>query len=68
MSSWFKSFALFWYDFIVGDDWTIALGVVVATFLSAWLVRQGVNAWWLLPVVTVVMLASSLFREVKAAR
>jgi hypothetical protein len=25
-----KSFGRFWYDFIVGDDWKIAAGVVLA--------------------------------------
>ena len=25
-----KAFGEFWYDFIVGDDWKIAVGVVVA--------------------------------------
>ncbi|GAA1160925.1 hypothetical protein GCM10009630_69010 [Kribbella jejuensis] len=25
-----KSFAQFWYDFIIGDDWKIAVAVVLA--------------------------------------
>jgi hypothetical protein len=25
-----KAFGQFWYDFIVGDDWKIAVGVVLA--------------------------------------
>jgi hypothetical protein len=28
-----KAFARFWYDFVVGDDWKIAAGVVVALAL-----------------------------------
>jgi hypothetical protein len=28
-----KAFARFWYDFVVGDDWKIAVGVVVALAL-----------------------------------
>jgi hypothetical protein len=28
-----KSFGQFWYDFIVGDDWKIAVGVLVALVL-----------------------------------
>jgi hypothetical protein len=28
-----KSFGQFWYDFIVGDDWKIAVGVVIALAL-----------------------------------
>ncbi len=29
-----RSFARFWYDFIVGDDWKIAAGIVVAVGLT----------------------------------
>ena len=29
-----KSFAYFWYDFIVGDDWLIAAGVVAALVIT----------------------------------
>ena len=25
-----KSFGEFWYDFIIGDDWKIAVGVLIA--------------------------------------
>ena len=28
---WLKQFGTFWFDFIVGDDWRIAVGVVVTT-------------------------------------
>jgi len=30
-----KAFGLFWYDFIIGDDWKIAAYVVVALALVA---------------------------------
>jgi hypothetical protein len=30
MMAWVKGFARFWYHFFVGDDWLIAVGVVVA--------------------------------------
>lgn len=33
-----RGFGRFWYDFIVGDDWKIAAGVVVALGLGALLV------------------------------
>lgn len=29
-----KAFGAFWYDFVVGDDWKIAAGVVVALGLT----------------------------------
>ena len=45
-----RSFGAFWYDFIVGDDWQIAVIVVVALALTAVLAHAAsVNAWWLLP-------------------
>ncbi len=34
-----KGFFLFWYDFIVGDCWQIALGVVLVLGVGAWLAR-----------------------------
>jgi hypothetical protein len=51
------SFARFWWDFIVGDDWLVAAGVVVALVLTAWL-----EAWWPLPFAVAIVLAVSLRR------
>jgi hypothetical protein len=56
-----KAFGIFWYDFIIGDDWKIALGTVLGLALSALLVHQISNAvWWVLPMVVVATLAISL--------
>jgi hypothetical protein len=52
----------FWYDFIVGDDWMVAVGVVVALALAALLARNGVAAWWLMPLAVVLLLMASLWR------
>jgi hypothetical protein len=61
-----KSFAAFWYDFVVGDDWRVAVGVVIALLLT-WLVsRSGGSAWWVMPVAFAVLLPLSLWRAVKA--
>jgi hypothetical protein len=57
-----KGFLRFWYDFIVGDDWTIAAGVVVALGVTALLAHNGVNAWWLLPLAVAALLAFSVWR------
>jgi hypothetical protein len=46
----------------VGDDWTVAAGVVIAFALSALLVRSGVDAWWLMPLAVGALLAFSLWR------
>lgn len=58
-----RGFVAFWYDFLIGDDWTMAAGVVVALGLTALMAHNGVVAWWLTPTVTVAVLATSLLRE-----
>lgn len=61
-----KSFGLFWYDFVVGDDWTIAAAVIVALAVTGLLAHQHVTSWWLLPLVVIVFLGGSLWRAAKA--
>lgn len=34
-----RGFVRFWYDFLIGDDWRIAAGVIVALIVGAVLVR-----------------------------
>ncbi|MBO0838116.1 MAG: hypothetical protein J2P28_21735 [Actinobacteria bacterium] len=59
-----RAFGAFWYDFVIGDDWVVAAGVVVG-LLGTWgLHSAGVTAWWLLPLVLVVLLPVSLARAV----
>jgi hypothetical protein len=57
-----RRFLHFWYDFVVGDDWTVAVGVVIALALTALLATAGIAAWWLLPVAVVLLLGLSLRR------
>ena len=59
-------FLRFWYDFVVGDDWRIALSVVAAIGLTALLVGWGISAWWLMPIAVVLILLGSLRRAVGA--
>ena len=39
-----RGFGRFWYDFVVGDDWRIALGVVLVLAAGAVLVATGALA------------------------
>ena len=57
------AFGRFWWNFIVGDDWTVAAGVAVAIGLVAILVDHDVNAWWLLPVAVVLLTGISVWRQ-----
>ncbi len=49
-------------DFVVGDDWLLAGGVVVALGLTALLAATGLAAWWLAPALVPAVLAASLRR------
>ena len=60
-----RAFAAVWYDFVVGDDWLIAVGVVISLVLTYALSRTGVPAWWLLPLSLVLLLPLSLWRAVR---
>ncbi len=62
------AFFRFWYEFIVGDDWLVAAGVVVALVLTWVLAHNDVSAWWLMPVSVVALLVTSLSRATRAGR
>ena len=48
------------WEFIVGDDWLTAAGVIIAVGAAALLASAGVTAWWVIPVAVVVLLARSI--------
>lgn len=53
------------WDFVVGDDWRTAVGVVVALALTAAIAQVGVAAWWVLPVAVVALLTLSIRRAMR---
>jgi hypothetical protein len=57
-----RAFGAFWYDFVIGDDWVVAAGVVVGLLITWGLHSAGVTAWWALPLLLVVLLPVSLAR------
>ena len=61
------NFLRFWYDFIVGDDWVVAAGVVPALIVTALLAQRGLNAWWVMPAAVVVLLAASIWRATRGS-
>ena len=61
------AFLRFWWDFIVGDDWRVAVGLAVALGVTWLLEHHGVSAWWLLPLAVGLLLAESVLREARAS-
>jgi hypothetical protein len=60
-----RAFLAFWYDFVVGDDWLVAAGVLIALALTYALSRTTVPAWWLMPTAVAVLLPVSLRRMIR---
>ena len=57
-----RAFGAFWYDFVVGDDWRIALSVVAALAVTYGVSKTSIPAWWILPATVAVVLPWSLWR------
>jgi hypothetical protein len=63
-----RGFFAFWYDFIVGDAWEVAAGVVISLVVLGVALRYAaspaldVAAAFLLPLAIVALLAYSLWR------
>ena len=57
-----KRFGKFWWDFVVGDDWRVAVGIVLAFGLTALLATTSIPAWWVLPLAVAGVLWLSLRR------
>lgn len=60
-----RGFVAFWYDFIIGDDWRVAVGVVIAFAATFALSRSSFPAWWLVPVAVALLLPMSLWRATR---
>lgn len=66
--SWLVGFVMFWYHFIVGDDWTLALAVAVGLALTAALLAHGVVVWWLVPAIVIAVVGYDLRRASRMGR
>jgi hypothetical protein len=60
-----ESLLRFLWDFVVGDDWRIAAGVVVALGVTALVADTNIPAWWVLPTAVAVLLAGSLWHAAR---
>ncbi|HEX3328303.1 MAG TPA: hypothetical protein VHS27_00190 [Gaiellales bacterium] len=63
-----SAFGLFWWDFVVGDDWRVAAGIAVALGATALVADTDVSAWWVLPLLVALVLASSIRRAIRGER
>jgi hypothetical protein len=64
---WLVGFARFWWDFVVGDDWRVALLVAIAIGITAVVAHEtDVTVWWLMPVAAVAVLWLSLRRAIRS--
>jgi len=62
-----KAFGAFWYDFIIGDDWTVAAGIVIALIITGVVATSPTPAWWIVPTAIAVLLPLSLWRATRPA-
>ncbi len=61
------AFGRFWWDFVIGDDWLVAVLVVIGIGATAILAAADVTAWWLLPLMVPAILWLSLRRAIRSA-
>jgi hypothetical protein len=54
------AFGRFWWNFVVGDDWVAAVGVIAGLGLTALLA-----AWWVMPIAVAIVLTMSVLREAR---
>jgi hypothetical protein len=63
-----RTFGKFWYDFIIGDDWRLALGVTASILLVIAITHDVVDAWWLLPLAVAALLGMSVNHATRPPR
>jgi len=64
--SYLRRFGRFWWNVVVGDNLPLALGAGAAIAVTALIVHEGVNAWWLLPLSILALLSASVLVAAKA--
>jgi hypothetical protein len=67
MIGYVRAFGAFWYDFLIGDDWGIAAGVVIVLLLTA-LVAHRIDAYAGTAVILIGVLLTATVALFRAAR
>lgn len=52
------------WEFVAGDDWVTAAGVVLALGLTS-IISQGGSAWFVMPLAVAGLLSLSIWREAR---
>lgn len=61
-----RAFGAFWYDFVIGDDWRVAVGVAAAFAVTYFASRAtSVALWWIVPVAVLILLPLSIHRATR---
>jgi hypothetical protein len=55
------------WEFVVGDDWRTALGVVLALACTGLLSEAAIPDWWVMPLAVIVLLLLSIRRAARGA-
>jgi len=53
------------WEFVVGDDWVSAAGVLLTVAVTALVAGAGVAAWWIAPPAVLGLLADSVRRAAR---
>jgi len=60
------AFARAVWEFVVGDDWPTAVGVVLSLAVTALLATSELAAWWLMPLAALALLRWSVLRRARS--
>ena len=61
--TWIEAPFRFLYEFIVGDDWTVAAVMFIGLGITGFLNANHIVCWWLIPLLAIVMTGVSLRRH-----
>jgi hypothetical protein len=61
-----ESLFRFIWDFVIGDDWRIAAGVILALAATSLIADTSVAAWWVLPLAVGASLGFSIWQAARA--
>jgi hypothetical protein len=60
-----RAFLAFLYDFVIGDDWRIAVAVVAGLAVTYAVSQTSVPSWWVMPALVVIALPATLWRATR---